>query len=226
MLLIEDDALIADMLRDGLDPSAFALRAARTLSEARRLMEQQPYDALVLDLSLPDGSGLELAEQMRRAGNRVPILMLTARDTVDARVDGFRHGADDYLCKPFAVEELAARLRAIHRRAQAAPDHVLRFGDIELDLLTRRARRQEIDVTLSARETDLLAYFLRHPRQTLSREKILDEVWRAEDPASNVLNVYVNYLRNKLEGARLPRVIHNVRGVGYIFSETSPEEGA
>jgi two-component system response regulator MprA len=180
----------------------------------------------VLDLTLPDGSGLELAEQVRRAGNRVPILMLTVRDTVRARLDGFRHGADDYLCKPFAVEELAARLRAIHHRARREPGHVLRFGDIELDLLARRARRQDIEITLSAREMDLLAYFLRHPRETLARERILEDVWGAEDYASNVLNVYINYLRNKLEGTQLPRVIHSVRGVGYMLSDISPDEVA
>ncbi len=223
VLLVEDDIRTAETIRDGLDGRAFALHHARTLSEGLRLLDLRACEVLVLDLALPDGSGLEFADQVRRAGNRVPILMLTARDTVAARVDGFRHGADDYLCKPFAVEELAARLRAICRRAQAEFSHVLCYADVELNLLTRQACRQDIVVTLSARELDLLSYLLRRPGQALTRDQILEDVWGVGRHASNVVDVYVNYLRNKLEASRLPRIIHNVRGVGYMLSATSPD---
>jgi DNA-binding response OmpR family regulator len=151
--------------------------------------------------------------------------MLTARDTVLERVEGFRQGADDYLCKPFNVEELAARLQAICRRSRPLNRYVLQYSDVELDLITRLVRRNKISQTLSAREAELLAYFMRHPEEPLAREQILEQVWgdEAEDD-SNVLNVYVNYLRNKIEAALYPRIIHTVRGLGYILSDKAPEE--
>ena len=163
---------------------------------------------------------------MRGSGLEVPILILTARTAVDARLEGFRHGADDYVCKPFAVAELEARIHAILRRSGRRSPHLLSYADLRLDLVRRVAQRGALRANLSAREAELLAYFMRGAEKTLPRERILEEVWGgdAEDD-SNVLNVYVNYLRNKLEqGGSLP-LIHTVRGVGYMFSTTDPDQG-
>jgi two-component system response regulator MprA len=180
---------------------------------------------VILDLSLPDGNGLEFSISLNQLHRDLPVLMLTGRSSVKDRVTGFRYGADDYLGKPFAVEELLARVQAILRRIRRGGGHVLTYADVELDLATRTVRRPGIEATLSAREAELLAYFLQHTEQPLGREDILRDVWREEaEDDSNVLNVYVNYLRNKLEGGVMGRLIHTVRGVGYMFSRKEPEE--
>ena len=226
VLLIEDDLEVTETIQDGLDASAFELVHGGSLAEGRRWLARGEYHVVVLDINLPDGSGLELADAMRRAGSQVSILMLTGKAAVEERVDGFRHGADDYLCKPFAVPELAARITALHRRARTESRHVLSHAGVELDLLSRRMRRGEIEATLSTRELELLAYFIRHPETVLTRESILTHIWGGDGQEEhNVLNVYVNSLRNKLEGGRYPRLIHTVRGVGLVFSATDPEEG-
>jgi len=151
--------------------------------------------------------------------------MLTAKNAVADRIDGFRHGADDYLCKPFDVSELVARLFAIMRRTHPARRHVIGYADVELDLVTRTARRGDTKVTLSAREAELLAYLIRHSEESLTRDSILHEVWgqEAEDD-SNVLNVYINYLRNKIDSNPAERLVHTVRGVGYMLSRREPDE--
>jgi two-component system, OmpR family, response regulator MprA len=225
VLIIEDDAGVARVVRDGLNSYGCASQHVTTLEAGRKLLAADKFDALVLDLTLPDGSGLELAGALRKGGNELPILMLTARDTVYERVDGFRHGADDYLCKPFDVEELVARLQAICRRSKPSDRFVLRYADVELDLITRTVKRKRITATLSAREAELLAFLMRHPEEALPRERILEQVWgdEAEDD-SNVLNVYVNYLRNKIEASLYPRIIHTVRGVGYVLADKAPDE--
>lgn len=211
-------------VRDGLDAALFSVDHAATVSDARRRLTSRTYDAVVLDLGLPDGSGLDLADWLRISGSDVPILILTARSSVDQRLDGFGHGADDYLCKPFVVEELAARLKAILRRGRSERQHVLKYAGIELDLLKRVVRRSDLEVNLSDREAALLAYLMRHPEEELSRARLVEEVWGDDAEAEgSVVNVYVNYLRNKLERGRHPRVIHTVRGVGYVLSEAGPE---
>lgn len=225
MLLVEDDPEIVRTLREGLDPSQFLLNHAATIQSGRQKLLSQLFDIIVLDLNLPDGSGLAIADAVRAAGSDVPILMLTGKSTVPDRVDGFRHGADDYLCKPFAVDELIARVNAVLKRAKPGRRHLLKFADVELDLLTRSVRRHSLQATLSLREVDLLAYLMRHPDTVVARTAILEEVWGDDtDGDSNVVNVYINYLRNKLESSNYPRLIHTIRGVGYIFSETPPEE--
>ena len=223
VLLVEDDPPIADSIRRGLEPGRFCLHHARTVAESRRMLQAREYDAVVLDLALPDGSGFEIADGLRASGASAAILMLTAKGSVNERVDGFRHGADDYLCKPFAVEELVARLRAVLRRSRQKCPHVLKYADVELDLVKRTLRRQNTEESLSARETDLLAYFMSRPEEVVARERILEDVWgnEAEDD-SNVVNVYVNYLRNKLERSEYSRLIHTVRGVGYVLSKDEP----
>jgi two-component system response regulator MprA len=224
LLLIEDDPEVVRTIRESLDAEQFSLDTAATVAEARQRLAARTYDAIVLDLGLPDGNGLELANSLRAAGNDIPILMLTAQSGVDRRLDGFAHGADDYLCKPFAVEELVARLQAILRRARPERQHMLRYAGLELDLLNRVVRRHDLEATLSDREAALLAYLMRNPEQAFSRSTLVEEVWGDDAEAEgSVVNVYINYLRNKLERSRYPRLIHTVRGVGYMLSETNPK---
>lgn len=225
VLLVEDDERVTTAVRAGFARHGIRLLAAPTLAAARRLLAQSArFDALVLDLNLPDGNGAELASEQRRAGSDVPIIMVTARDTIAERIAGLSRGADDYLCKPFAVEELIARLEAVLRRVRPRENHVLNYADVEVDLVRRQVRRGEVDLSLSARELDLLAYLMCHPEQVLEKGRILRDVWGDEgDQDANVLHVYANYLRNKLEQGRYPRLLHTVRGVGYVFSRDEPE---
>ena len=225
VLLVEDDAVVARTVQEGLAPGGFVISHARNLATAERNLERGTYRVIILDLTLPDGDGLELAASLRAGGNQTPILILTARDSVPDRLVGFDHGADDYLGKPFDVDELAARLSVAIRRAEAGQRHALQYADLELDLTTRTARRGAIRVALSDRESALLAFLLRHPEEPLSRQRILEEVWGDEVEAdSNVLNVFINLLRNKIEQGSTRRIIRAVRGVGYILSAKDPEE--
>ncbi|MEW6252581.1 MAG: response regulator transcription factor [Planctomycetota bacterium] len=226
LLLVEDDPEIARTAQTALGAAGMSSDTAPTLAEARRRIALRHYDAIVLDLGLPDGDGLQLADELRRGrGDEVPILVLTAQSGVRRRLDGFAHGADDYICKPFVPAELVARARAVLRRTRPDRQHLLRYAGVELDLLARVARCGDRETTLSDREAALLAYLLRHPEQPLSRETLAQEVWGLEaEMDRGVVNVYVNYLRNKLEaGDRGARLIHTVRGVGYVLSETAPD---
>ncbi len=224
VLLVDDDAAVHQVLRDGLNAREFELHRASTLAEARRMLNQTAWDLFVLDIRLPDGSGLSLAREMRQAGSTLPILMLTVASGLEDRVEGLDLGADDYLGKPFAVEELAARLHALLRRSRGSHPHVLRFLDIELDLVKRVLRRGKLSAELSSREAELMAYLMRHPREVLDRRRIVADVWNdPTEEGSNVLNVYINYLRNKVEGGLYPRVIHTLRGVGYVLSDRAPD---
>lgn len=225
ILLVEDDNDIAQALCDDLGPRGFSVSRASTLADAKQHLTTCKYDAVLLDLTLPDGDGLDLAAAIRATGADIPILMLTSRDSVPDRLAGFEHGADDYIGKPFDVDELAARLRVAIRRAHAGQRHMLHYADLELDLTTRTARRGDTSVILSDRESVLLAFMLRHAEEPLSRQRILEEVWGDEvDADSNVLNVFVNLLRNKIEKGSTKRLIRAVRGVGYILSTKDPEE--
>jgi two-component system response regulator MprA len=221
ILVVEDDETVASSVVSALrDQRGMHVQRSANLAEAEEsLWGSRPISAMILDLNLPDGSGLEFAQACRRRGSTIPILMLTARDAVADRVNGLQHGADDYLCKPFAMPELLARLDSLLRRATHGGARILRFGDIELDLLKRQVRRGPQDVTLSTRELDLLAFFMTAPEQVHEKSKILREVWSAEEAEDiNLLQVYTNYLRNKLEQNGQPRVLHTVRGVGYVLS--------
>lgn len=224
VLLLEDDPSVVETIRNGLARDKFVIRHASSVSAARQLMESRDYDAAVLDLNLPDGHGFEIADALRETDKSVAILMLTVKSSVDQRIDGFRHGADDYLCKPFAVEELAARLEAVVGRSRRQHQHVLEFADLEIDLMRRTLRRRGFVETLSSREMDLLVYLIRHAGEILERDRILEEVWGIDaEEESNVVNVYVNYLRNKLERGTHPRLIHTVRGIGYVLSKSDPQ---
>jgi DNA-binding response OmpR family regulator len=225
ILLVEDEHEVARSVLDALSSRGLSVIHAPSLTVARQILDSQTFDLAILDLNLPDGSGLDLTQPLRAVCRDIPILVLTARSGVADRVRGLSGGADDYVCKPFAPEELTARVEALLRRARSSRTHVLSYADLELDLLTRRMRHAGTEEVLSARETELLAYFLRHPEQALSRERLLEAVWRDEaEDDSNVLNVYVNYLRNKTEKTGGPRLLHTVRGVGYMLSRKEPEE--
>ncbi len=225
VLLVEDDPEVIHVVQQGLGAGEFVLSHASDLVTAEGYLQRKRFGAIVLDLTLPDGEGLDLAASLRAGGNETPILILTARDSVSDRLLGFDHGADDYLGKPFDVNELAARLRVMARRSGPAARHALAFADLELNLLTRTARRPQLEAALSDREVGLLACLMRRPREVHSREFLLGEVWGAEvEGGSNLVNVYINLLRNKIESPCHLRLIHTIRGVGYMLSEKEPDE--
>jgi two-component system response regulator MprA len=226
VLVVEDDPDVADAVRRGLRFAGFAVDLAADGRSALTAIAVARPDVLVLDLMLPDLDGLELCRQVRAteaSANRapVPILMLTARDAVPDRVVGLHAGADDYLVKPFAFEELVARLQALLRRVRRGgggePRQVLRYADVELDLAGRLVTRGGRMVQLTTREFDLLALFLQHPLRVLSRAVLMDRFWSDYYGESNVLEVLIASLRRALEAAGEPRMIHTVRGVGYVL---------
>ena len=220
LLVVDDDRALRDVLRRALSLSGYEIVLAATGSEALSEVTTSVPDAVVLDVGLPDLDGLEVCRLLRREGNRVPVLMLTARDAINDRVQGLDAGADDYLVKPFALAELLARLRALLRRRHDDSGEILRFGDLSLDPGSREARRGDREFTLTRIEFDLLELLLRHPRQVLTREVILDRVWGYSfDSGTNSLAVYVGYLRRKTEEGGEPRLIHTARGVGYVLRE-------
>jgi two-component system, OmpR family, response regulator MprA len=220
ILLVDDDPRITDLLRRVLAYEGYSTASAASGTEALNRTLERPPDLIVLDIMLPGLDGLEVAQRLRAAGDQVPILMLTARDLVADRVKGLETGADDYLVKPFAPEELVARVKALLRRSQEERQEVLRYADVELDTGTRVAHRGARAIELSPTEYELLALFLHRPRQVLTREIILDRVWGLDfEGSSNVMEVYIGYLRAKLEAEGKPRLIHTIRGVGYVFKE-------
>ena len=220
ILVVDDDEKIARMLRRALSLEGYMVDVAGDGQKALRLAAQGTYDLAILDVVMPGLDGLEVCRRLRAVGDNLPILFLTARDEVSDRVAGLDAGADDYLIKPFAYEEMLARVRALLRR-RSTESAALRFADLSLDVVTWEARRGErILEPLSPTEFELLRFFLRHPRQVLRREQFLDEVWGYDfGGEANVLEVYVGYLRRKLEAGGETRLIHTVRGVGYVLRE-------
>ena len=220
---MDDDAAVRESLRRALQLEGYEVALAGDGAEAlERLDEPAGTDALVLDVSMPRVDGLEVSRRLRRSGNRVPILMLTARDEITDRVAGLDAGADDYVVKPFALEELLARLRALLRRL--GPDEgegaALHFADLSLDPVTREVRRGGTRIELTRTEFSLLELFLTNPRQVLTRSVIFERVWGYDFGfGSNSLDVYIGYLRRKTEEGGKPRLIHTVRGVGYALRE-------
>lgn len=220
ILVVDDDPHITNLLRRILAYEGYSVGIAASGNEALTRTLEHPPDLVVLDILLPGLDGLEVVHRLRTAGDQVPILMLTARDAVPDRVKGFETGADDYLVKPFAHEELLARIKALLRRNQAEHHEVLRYTDVELDTGTRMAHRGPREIELSPTEYELLALFLRRPRQVLTRDIIMDRIWGLDfEGSSNVLEVYIGYLRTKLEAEGEPRLIHTVRGIGYVCKE-------
>jgi two-component system, OmpR family, response regulator MprA len=222
ILVVDDDRAVRESLRRALELQSYEVELASDGAEALEWLaaDGQP-DAVVLDILMPGIDGLEVCRQIRRRGNSVPVLMLTARDAVGDRVEGLDAGADDYLVKPFALEELLARIRALLRRASPAADGVLHFADLELDTGTREVRREDDDVELTRTEFNLLELFMLNPRQVLTRSIIFERVWGYDFGfASNSLDVYIGYLRRKTEAGGKARLIHTVRGVGYALRES------
>jgi len=219
ILVIEDEQKIADFLRRGLSYEGYKIETAADGEAGLKAARDNLPDLVILDVMLPGLDGFEVARRLRAGGN-VPILMLTAKDSVPDRVKGLDSGADDYLVKPFAFEELLARVRALLRRHKPTEETTLRFADVVLNTATREVTRGARRVDLTTKEFDLLHFFIMHPRQVLPRELIYDRIWGYDfGGESNILEVYVRYLRSKLEANGEPRLIQTVRGVGYALRE-------
>jgi two-component system, OmpR family, response regulator MprA len=222
LLVVDDEPAVRESLRRAFALEGWAVDLAPDGAAALRALEaeEEEPDAVVLDVLMPHVDGVTVCRRLRERGSRVPVLMLTARETVGDRVAGLDAGADDYLVKPFALEELLARIRALLRRSAPAADDVLRFADVELDLGTREVRRGHRPIELTRTEFHLLELLLRNPRQVLTRSLILERVWGYDfGPTSNSLDVYIGYLRRKTEAGGEPRLIHTIRGVGYALRE-------
>jgi two-component system response regulator MprA len=223
ILVVDDEPAVRESLERSLRFEGYDVSGARDGIEALDAVTKSRPDLLVLDLMMPRMDGLEACRRLRARGDDLPVLMLTARDGLADRVNGLDVGADDYLVKPFALEELFARLRALSRRSSLARSdtgEVLTFGDLRLELTSRQVYRGERELTLTKTEFDLLELFLAHPRQVLSRSTIMERVWGYDfGPTSNSLEVFVSYLRRKLEAGGEPRLLHTVRGVGYVLRD-------
>jgi Response regulators consisting of a CheY-like receiver domain and a winged-helix DNA-binding domain len=222
ILVVDDERAVRDSLKRALELEGYDVGLAADGGEALERVESEPPDAVILDVLMPGTDGLEVSRMLRRSGNSVPVLMLTARTEVGDRVAGLDAGADDYLTKPFALEELLARLRALLRRTTDGPGEGLRFADLELDPGTREVRRGGEPIELTRTEFSLLELFMLNPRQVLTRSVIFERVWGYDfGYGSNSLDVYIGYLRRKTEAGGKPRLIHTVRGVGYALREPS-----
>ena len=224
LLLVEDEALLARRLRKGLQEEAYAVDHAATAAAARDLVQATAYDLIILDLMLPDDSGLELLTEWREEGVETPVLILTARDRLEDKLRGFEAGADDYLTKPFAFEELLARAHSLLRRRQAPPADVLTFADVRLDRARREVMRGDRPVRLTPKELALLEYLMLHAGHVLDRLTLSEHVWDAGyDARSNVIEVIVGRLRRKLEERGEPQLLHTVKGVGYVLRTAALE---
>jgi two-component system response regulator MprA len=224
VLVVDDDRAVRESLRRSLEFNGYAVSLAEDGAAALAGISGTNPDAIVMDVMMPRLDGIETTRALRSVGNQVPILVLTARDAVGDRVEGLDAGADDYLTKPFALDELLARLRALLRRAtpdqSADADERLEFADLTMDLASREVRRGDRAMTLTRTEFNLLELFMRRPRRVLERSFILEEVWGFDFPTTaNSLEVYVGYLRRKTEAEGEPRLLHTVRGVGYVLRE-------
>ncbi len=220
LLVVEDQRKMADFLKKGLTEAGYSVDLAETGTAAESLAGENAYDLIVLDVMLPDQNGLDTARHLRRDGYGGPILMLTALAGTKDKVHGLDAGADDYLTKPFAFDELLARVRALLRRNTAGVASILRFADLEMDLSARRVTRATRELSLTPKEFALLEYFLRHPGRALSRTEISEHVWDVDfDSDSNVIDVYVNMLRKKVDQPFKKKLIHTVVGAGYVLRE-------
>jgi two-component system copper resistance phosphate regulon response regulator CusR len=218
LLIVEDDPELASILADGLADHHYEVVVAADVSAARERAVLGNYDAMILDVLLPGGSGFDLCAQIRSGGIATPILMLTARDSIDDRVRGLEAGADDYLTKPFAFRELLARVRALTRRQPALAPQRVRIADLDVDLETRHVQRGGSPITLTAKEFALLEFFTRHEGKVVDRAAIAAHVWDDNhDPFTNVLEVLVRRLRRKIDDDFEPKLIHTIRGAGYRF---------
>lgn len=223
ILVVEDESKTAQFIKKGLTESGYSVDVAETGMSAESYMASGDYDLVILDVMLPDQSGIDTARHLRRDGFSGSLLMLTALSTTKDKVNGLDAGADDYLTKPFSFEELLARVRALLRRSHVRSDlnSILKFSDIEMDLVRRKVKRQNTEITLTAKEFSLLEYFLRNPERPLGRVSIAEHVWDINfDSESNVIDVYINLLRKKVDAPGFnKKLIHTVVGVGYVLKE-------
>lgn len=219
LLVVEDHLSLLASLKTGLEQESYNVLTATSGVEALNIVRREPLDAILLDLQLPDGDGLNTLKTIREMGLAVPVLILSARDSVEDRILGLDTGADDYLVKPVAFAELLARLRSLRRRSFST-ETVLRHGDLQIDLLARRVTRGSEAIELTRREYDLLQYLLRHKNQVVTREMLARDVWKASTATwTNVIDVQVKSLRKKIERADWPKLLHTVRGEGYQLGD-------
>ena len=227
VLLVEDESSAARMLAKGLRERAYAVDIAADGEDALYRASINDYDLVILDVMLPRKNGFEVCRELRRAGSTVPVLMLTARDSVSDRITGLDHGADDYLSKPFDLHELLARVRALMRRGPVLKNETIRIGDMTIDTRARRVSRAGRAVELTTKEYTLLDFLARHSDQVVGRGDIAEHVWDENfDPFSNLIEVYIQRLRRKIDDGHSPKLIHTVRGQGYILSAAGPEPHA
>ncbi len=218
ILLVEDDAKVARFIRNGLKEEGFAVDVAEDGQQGLQFAREFEYDVMILDILLPKLDGISVLKAIRTRDPQTPILMLTAMDTLEDKIRGLNKGADDYLTKPFAFEELLARLRALLRRKYRTASTNLRFEDLRVDLVTHQVFRGDREIQLTPKEFALLEYFLQNPNKILTRTMIAEHVWDYHfDPETNVIDVYMNYLRNKIDRDFPVKLIHTIRGVGYIL---------
>ncbi|HEY6360827.1 MAG TPA: response regulator transcription factor [Vicinamibacterales bacterium] len=225
VLVVEDEQKVANALREGLEGERYEVVVERTGEAAFFRLNTEGFDAILLDLTLPGRDGLQILKAVRERGLKTPVLVLTARDTVQDRVSGLDSGADDYLVKPFAFAELLARIRALVRRGRAAESPHLGAGDLDMDLITRKVTRSARPVELTVREFELLEYLLRHHGQVVSRETLARDVWKESarsTPLDNVIDVHIARLRRKVDADCSVKLIHTVRGVGFMLREGEP----
>jgi DNA-binding response OmpR family regulator len=222
ILVVEDEAKVARALREGLEREKYEVVVAPTGEEGFFLVNAEEFDLVLLDLMLPGRDGLQVLSTLRKRGLQTPVLILTARDAIEDRVDGLDKGADDYLVKPFAFAELLARVRALLRRGRTEQAVPLRLADLEMDVVARKAKRAGHHLELTAREFELLEYLLRHKEQIVSREMLARHVWKETaraTPLDNVMDVHINRLRRKVDEPFDRKLIHTVRGVGFVLRE-------
>jgi heavy metal response regulator len=222
ILIIEDEKKISALIRKGLEEERYAVDEAFDGETGEKMLSGNRYHLVILDIMLPKKDGLEVLNTMRKSGNDLPVLMLTAKGTVEDRVKGLDTGADDYLVKPFAISELLARVRSLLRRKKESgtPSTTLSIGDLTLDLVSHKATRGGTVIDLTSKEFALLEYFIRNKNKTLNRSAITEHIWNYNfDTGTNIIDVYINHLRAKIDGGFPKKMIHTVRGVGYVMKD-------
>ncbi|MBS4027902.1 MAG: response regulator transcription factor [Ignavibacteriales bacterium] len=221
ILVIEDEKKVAKFIKRGLEEEHYAVDVVHDGESGLQLGKTEPYDLLVVDIMIPKKDGITVIKELRSKKITIPILILTAKTTVEERVAGLDAGADDYLTKPFAMEELFARIRSLLRRGAAEKTPMLRIGDLELDLVSHKAKRADKMIELTAKEYGLLEYFMRNKNRVLSRTLISEHIWNYNfDTGTNIIDVYVNHLRQKVDNGFEKNLIHTVRGVGYMMKDS------
>jgi len=220
ILLIEDEKKVARFIQQGLEEEMYSVDVAYDGEQGAFLAMSEDYDLIILDIMLPKKDGIEVLSEIRQRKNTAPVLILSAKSSVEDKVTGLDSGADDYLPKPFAFEELLARVRSLLRRGSAEKSTILKVADLMLDTVTHKAKRQDKEIELTAKEYALLEYFMRNKNRVLTRTIISEHIWNYNfDTNTNIIDVYVNHLRNKIDGEFEKKLIHTVRGVGYVMRE-------